>query len=136
MLALEPIIVERLAADPGLSGWTIAGSLDNVSRATLPRIDVRVGASIRAAGSRTAAQLAPDVDVMLITERTQAGAEHLDAAIPVVIAALQNWSPGNVCNRQWSPLVAVNSSMDPAMDEHQLSIALVFSTAATYHGQP
>lgn len=138
MLALEPVIVARVRAaiEPLPAVWTCYGySSDEGQRDNFPLASVMF-ADARVTDSKTgAAVVLTSWRVTLITRIGDSAAGDIDAAFQSVMAALHNWSPGEVSGRRWNPM-RLEQAMPPQYPESgHVGIDLNFTTHAHFAGQ-
>lgn len=135
MLAVSTPLCDRLAALPALAGWDVRSGIEHSNRAVLPAVDVRCeGAKV--SGSRTGLLLSPFWRITLAIKRSSSAAAVLDAALTAVIGSLHNWPPGEHGGRNWEPLVLVHVIPPELQDASDIGYELMFTTGATYSGQP
>lgn len=136
MLALEPVIVDRLRAV--LAGaWTVMGltsdkgSRDSFPLASLSFTDGRVPDSKTGAVS-----VQPIWRLTLVHRKNDQAATVVDAAFAAAIEALHNWTPGQVSGRRWERLALVQFGAPQYPEDGLVGVELLFTTSARYDGQP
>lgn len=135
MLALEPLIVERL--ELGLAaGWTVKGFTSDAGRrdawpfASVSFVDGNVADS-----KQGAVAVQPAWRVTLIAKRGDQAAALIDSAFAAVIGVLHNWAPaGEVGGRRWERLKLLQVMPPQYPDDGLAGIDLTFTTQARYDG--
>jgi hypothetical protein len=138
MLALEPVIVDRLrgALD---AAWAVKGMTTDAGdrRVTAgPLASVMFGRATVPDVRGTAVQVQPGWMVLLVARRGPTTAALLDAAVADCVRALHNWSPGEVAGRGWTPLEMASAQAPDYVDDGIVGIELSFNTTAFFEGQP
>ena len=137
MLALEPVIVERVRM--GLSDlWTVKGMFSDAGKrdaalfASVLFVDADVTDS-----DIPGAMVRPQWAITLVARHSDAQAPvNLDDAFAGVVEVLQGWAPGLVAQRRWDRLQLVRVKPPPFLDNGLVGVELIFSTSARYDGQP
>ncbi|MFV0678513.1 hypothetical protein [Variovorax sp. tm] len=137
MIALEPVIVERLRASLA-DAWVVKGMFFDDGRrsgdlfASVTFADADVPAS-----EDTGAMVRPLWLVTLVAKGTDANvAAQLDSAFAIAVEALHGWAPGPVGGRRWERFRLARVKPPPYLDTGLVGIELGFSTSARFDGQP
>lgn len=136
MFALEAPLIARLQALPALAGWEVRSSAAEVSRTTVPAIEVRCEGARVADQRMSAAAVGVSWGVHLIAERAAGVTDALDAVFGAVVGSLHNWSPGSVGGRGWQPLKLSTVQQPEFAEQGLVAYSLIFDTSARYDGQP
>lgn len=135
MFALEPPLIARLQAIPGLSGWQVRSSAEEVSRRVTPAVEVEcLGADVSDARN-TACLIGVTWGVHLIAAYGPAAMAQLDDAFAAVVASVHNWAPGSVGERAWHRLHLQQVQRETS-EQGLVAYSLTFKTSARYDGQP
>lgn len=89
MLALEPLIQERLRALPVFTGWQVRGGTVATDRRGVPAVDVRMAGASVAQVRKPAVTLQPEWVVSLVVQRSDQA-----AAPPCAPAPQPRWLAG------------------------------------------
>lgn len=139
MLALEPVIVERLrAALPSDVSWTVKGHTSDTGdrRVTDGALAVVMFAAGDVGSQRnTAVFLRPGYTVTLVTRKGANAAAVLDAGLAAAVADLHNWMPGAVAGRAWEPLVLQRFGPPDYIDDGLAGLELLFVSSGLFDGQ-
>ena len=137
MIALEPVIVERLRASLA-EAWTVKGMFfDAGKRDPDLFVSVMFADADVPASEVPGALVRPLWLVTLVAKRADAeAAAQLDGAFALVIEALHGWGPGQVAGRRWELLQLVRVKPPPFLENGLVGIELGFSTSARFDGQP
>lgn len=135
MLALEPVIVDRLR-ETLAAAWTVKGyTSDKGERSGHALASVMFAAGAVSDVKAGAVALQPGWQVLLSAKQGVDAALLLDAAFAEVIASLHNWEPGAAGGRRWGALSLVRFAPPQYPLEGFVGIELLFSTTGRYHGQ-
>ena len=134
MLALEPLIQERLRALPALIGWQVRGATVATDRRGVPAVDVRMGGASVPQVRKPAVTLQPEWSVTLVVQKSDQAAEQLDAALVAAIGALHNWRPDDAA-RGWTELQVARVTEAAFSDAGLVGYEITFTTAAVFNGQ-
>ena len=135
MLALEPLIQERLRALPVFTGWQVRGGTVATDRRGVPGVDVRMAGASVAQLRKPAVSLQPLWVVSLVVQRGDGGADQLGGALVAVIGSLHNWRP-EVAGRSWTELQVAGVSEAQFSDSGFAGYEITFTTVAVFDGQP
>lgn len=135
MLALEPLIQERMRALPALTGWQVRGATVATDRRGVPAVDVRMGAASVPQVRKPAVTLQPEWSVTLVVQKSDQAAAQLDAALIAAIGALHNWRPTDAA-RCWTELQVARVTEAAFSDAGLVGYEITFTTAAVFDGQP
>lgn len=135
MLALAPVLIDRLRAIPALAGWDVRGATEPADRRALPAIDVRWdGASMP--DTRAAAMLmTPQWSITLVVRRGASAAAELDAAFEAVFSALHGWAPTDARGRTWRRLEIQSVSAPVFAEEGQAGMTIAFTSTAFFKSE-
>jgi hypothetical protein len=135
MFALESPLIDRLAADPALAGWSVRSSAAETTRRPLPAVEVECEGADIADARNTAVAVGVTWGVHLIAQYSTTAFAELDAAFAAVVARLHNWAPGNHGARTWQRLQLQQVQRETS-DQGLVAYSLLFKTSARYDGQP
>lgn len=135
MLALEPLIQQRLRDLPAFVGWQVRGATLGADRRSVPAVDVRMGSATVPQVRKPAVTLQPEWHITLVVRQGQEAAGQLDAALTAAIGTLHNWRP-TLAERGWTELQAARVTEALFSDAGYVGYEITFTTAAIFHGQP
>ena len=135
MFALESPMIARLQALTALSGWQVRSSAGEVSRRTLPAVEVQCDGVDVTDTRNTAALIGVAWNVCLLAQYGPAAMVELDDVFAAVVASLHNWAPGAHGGRAWQRL-QLQQVQREATDQGLVAYSLTFKTSARYDGQP
>ncbi|MBB6578469.1 hypothetical protein HNP33_002551 [Comamonas odontotermitis] len=142
MLALEPVIVERLRAllDPlqpdlrtEVKGWSEDGDRKAAQGRVL--IIVRLAGTPMGPVSKVAAAVNLGWWIELRTKRAPIAAGLLDRCFAEVMSGLHGWSPQPAGGRQWMQLAYQSTEPAEGIDDGVFGLSMYFQTAAIYSGK-
>lgn len=134
MLAVGSPIKDRLAVL--LGAWSVYQRTDALDKRVVPAVEVGIDGAQVADSKTGAVSLTPNWMVTLVVRRGDSAADQLDAAFAAVVESLHNWTPGEQGGRKWERLRLVSVREPDFVDEGLAGVVLVFSTGASYDGQP
>lgn len=138
MLALEPVIVERLRQALA-SEWTVKGLFSDTGKREPDMFaSVMFADSDVPASEATGVLVRPLWTVTLMVRRGDpVGATAIDVAFAVVIEALHGWAPpAQGTARRWERLRLLRVKPPPYPENGLVGVELGFSTSARFDGQP
>lgn len=134
MFALESPMIARLQALPALSGWQVRSSESEVSRRSLPAVEVQCDGVDVAESRNTAALVGVAWGVHLIAQYSPDAMAALDDAFAAIVASLHNWTPGTEGGRAWQRL-QLQQVRRETTEQGLVAYTMTFKTAARYDGQ-
>lgn len=140
MLALEPIIVERLKAElPAGAAWLVKGhATDGGDRRPADGpVAVVMFADASVPSVRGTAAVVQSVWTVLLATRRMGlvSVALIDAAFAQAVASLHNWRPGLVAGRQWEPLMLARVAPPQYVEDGLVGLEITFTTSGLYPGQ-
>ena len=142
MLALEPLIVERLKAELAqvqadlkteTKGWSDEG--DRKAAVGKVLLLVRLAGMPPAPVSKVAAAVNLGWWIELRTKRSQAAAALLDRCFREVLFALHEWKPPELPGQKWSHLAYQSTEPADGIEDGVYGLSMYFQTAAIYSGK-
>lgn len=135
MLALEPLIVARLASALG-AGWHVAGDSTPGNRPVdKPTATVRWSGCAVADTKTGAVNVAPGWAVLLVVRKSDQAAATLDAAFATAVRALHDWAPATQPGqRRWHPLALEQTAPPQFADDGLIGLESIYTTHARYDG--
>lgn len=134
MFALESPMIARLQALTALSGWQARSSAGEVSRRTLPAVEVQCDGVDVTDTRNTAALIGVAWNVCLLAQYSPAAMVEMDDVFAAVVASLHNWTPGTEGGRAWQRL-QLQQVRREATEQGLMAYTLTFKTGARYDGQ-
>ncbi|MEG2047256.1 MAG: hypothetical protein RR100_10450 [Comamonas sp.] len=136
MLALEPLIAQRLRELGAFAGWSVREGCQDANRNAVPAVDVRMGGASVTQVRKPSVSLQPEWAVTVVVHRGSEAARQLDAALTAVVGSLHNWRPSGVPGRGWTELLVARVQPMDFVDVALVGYEITFTTVAVFDGQP